>query len=140
MSTENYRLYSLTNSYLSGIQKGIQTAHVVGEISEQYTSGECKSRKAFEIWAGCDKTIIVLDGGNQKMLYDFYLWIRKNINESKHFFPHAIFHEDHQSLNGAYTALGIIVPEKIWNTSSKFRLDKFQKELQTRLSLMKLAV
>lgn len=106
-----YRLYSLTNRYLSGIQKGIQTAHVVGELVQLPDIS-----KVVE-WARDHATIIVLDGGNCDHLVEFCEILEK----SDH--PWARFNED-SSLGFALTAVGVILPKKVYSGKSKNKTDK----------------
>lgn len=56
------RLYSFTNYYLSDLQKGLQTAHLVSEMFTKYVTG--KHKKMLFEWATNHKTIIILNGGN----------------------------------------------------------------------------
>lgn len=111
-----YRLYSLTNMYLSSIQKGIQTAHVVASMA----SGESGKNPDFNTWATTDRTIIVLNGGNSKSLFDFVCVL----DEYAEKYAWDMFHEDHDSLNGALTAVGIVLPRKVYEGKSKNKADK----------------
>jgi len=113
----NYRFYSFTNMYVSSIQKGIQTAHVVSDMSVSLMTPDQKS--AYDTWALNDKTVIVLNGGNQAMLdviYSLAIPFGK-----KHGLPVVKFHEDEQSLNGALTAVGIILPETAYENAKSLR-------------------
>lgn len=109
MTNQNYRLYCLTNSYLSSLQKGLQTAHVVSEIYSCATELP-HEKKVFDQWADQDRTIIILNGGNCASLEDF----RGFLIYSNCRWPWAAFYEDKQSLNGAITAVGVIVPESVY--------------------------
>jgi hypothetical protein len=110
-----YRLYSFVNYYLSPIQYGIQTAHVVGEMGHRNAIYREKFpnhpfETAFETWCRRDKTIIVLKGGNSLAIKELYYELDKlGIGQS----PMA-FREDDQSLAGAYTAVGILIPSDFW--------------------------
>lgn len=113
-----YRFYSFTNMYLSSIQKGIQTAHAVSEMSKTVYPTNI-ANDAYSNWAKFDKTIIVLNGGNQamlQMLYDFAVPFGKRFD-----LPVVKFHEDEQSLNGALTAVGIILPSCWYELASNLR-------------------
>lgn len=103
------RLYTFINVYLSSIQQGIQSAHVVGELSLQ-------SGPMFEDWAVLHKTIIVCNGGNNDDLYNLYAFFNQNST-----YPWASFSEDMASLNGTLTAIGIILPEFIWSEIDRVR-------------------
>jgi hypothetical protein len=58
------------------------------------------------------KTIVVLNGGNSASLNDIYRQL--TVIATKLHLPVAKFTEDLQSLNGATTAIGIIVPPRIY--------------------------
>lgn len=135
----NYRLYSFTNMYISPIQRGIQTAHIVGELSQIH------NKDVYNQWASIDKTIVVLEGGNQKNLQNIYDSIVSS-SLSK-VFPFAAFYEDEDSLNGALTAVGIIVPEMIYEYTTMIRngersLDnvaEFDRSIYSYLAFSRLA-
>lgn len=106
----NYRLYTfVANHYLSPLQCGLQTAHVVGELSSQ------TSNSPYTLWAERDKTIIICAAGNHAGVMETFTKLR-NLSYPLHFLaPTAIFHEDEQSMNGMATACGIIVPDRIYD-------------------------
>lgn len=93
------RLYSFTNYYLSSIQQGIQTAHMVAEMS-------LKNDPDFISWAQRHKTIIVLNGGNSRDIAETYLFLINRGNE----FSISMFKEDKDSLDDAMTCTGIVLP------------------------------
>lgn len=103
MNDKKYRLYCLTNYYLSSLQKGLQTAHVVSELS-------LTRKKVYTDWAEQDRTIIILNGGNCANLTEFSTWLADNVSK----WPWAAFHEDEDSLNDAITAVGIILPASVY--------------------------
>ncbi len=119
----NYRLYSfVAGLYLSDLQKGLQTAHVVSEIASNYVNLGGKPHPAFQKfthWATTDKTIIILNALNQQGVLDAYAaiqqWERSRVFQEFPF-PHALFREDEQSMNGMATACGIVLPENIYDT------------------------
>ena len=116
-SNFKYRFYSFTNMYVSSIQKGIQTAHAVSDMSVSLLTTDQKA--AYDTWALNDKTVIVLNGGNQAMLeviHSLAIPFGK-----KHGLPVVKFHEDEQSLNGALTAVGIILSEVAYETAKSLR-------------------
>lgn len=109
-----YRLYTfVANHYLSPLQCGLQTAHVVGELSQKHYF-----RVTFERWAKIDKTIIICAAGNHKGVSEAFAFLEEKAEENENGFPVAIFHEDEQSMNGMATACGIIVPEKIYDAGA----------------------
>jgi len=105
---EELRLYSFVIFYLSPLQHGLQTAHLVGDLSQK-----CARSKRYNRWAGHDKTIIILNGGNRKDIEDIFnlLW---EICPSMDL-PFDKFHEDEDSLGGIITCCGVIVPERYFN-------------------------
>lgn len=122
-SPYEYRFYSFTNFYLSSIQKGIQTAHAISEMSvTDYGCKEDRPKIAYAKWATFDKTVIVLNGGNQSMLEVIFSIATEFAN--RHHLPVVKFHEDEQSLNGALTAVGIILPKDVYETASDIRAGK----------------
>lgn len=132
MSEAEYRLYSFTNMYLSSIQKGIQTAHVVSEMSAIWCENppSLDAKEVFDVWADQDKTVIVLNGGNQANLENIFQCAEKFATEYE--LPVVRFYEDQESLGGALTAVGIILSKEIYNLASEMR--KLQTELVTGLS------
>jgi hypothetical protein len=104
-SEQEYRLYAFVNSYLSGIQKGLQTVHLVAEMSKFKKK---KDIEIFKAWVEYGKTIIILDGGNQSALNDMLCFLK----ETK--YPTCLFREDYSSLNNCLTVVGVILPKEIY--------------------------
>lgn len=98
---QNYRMYCFVNAWLSDKQKGIQSVHAVSKIS-------LGTPTPFTQWVLESPTFIMLDGGSHQNLC-----ILANIFKDGPF-PCAAFQEDAESLNGATTAVAILVPEYIW--------------------------
>jgi len=112
----NYRLYSfVANHYISPLQCGLQTAHVVSEMA---TAASCSPASPattdFHTWAREDKTIIICGAGNHKGVRDCYDQLYM-LGFTELALQVAIFHEDLESMNCMATACGVIVPEKYWN-------------------------
>ncbi len=108
------RLYSFANFYLSPLQHGLQTAHCVSEMS-QCREGSTL-RHVFNDWAASHKTIIILNGGNSKMILDTYSLLKDPARELG--LPLVNFYEDEQSLCGALTSCAIILPEYMYTAQS----------------------
>jgi hypothetical protein len=109
----NYRLYTfVANLYISPLQAGLQTAHVVSELS-RFKKNTSQAR-AFDEWATNDKTIIICAAANHKGVVDCHAELMRTGGDALGL-PVAIFHEDEQSMNGMATACGVIVPEQYWN-------------------------
>lgn len=107
----SYRLYSfVANAYLSPLQCGLQTAHVVSEIVCDITS---RHDGTFMEWATKDKTIIICGAGNHNGVVDCWTELKRT-GIDPGFVTGAIFYEDAQSMNGMATACGVIVPEMYW--------------------------
>lgn len=88
-------LFSFVNSYLSGIQKGLQTAHLVSQLHNKY--GKDSQLK--------NETILIFDGGNCNNLEHLVEIL------SECGCQYSSFREDQKSLNGAMTCVGIIFPD-----------------------------
>jgi hypothetical protein len=110
----NHRLYSfVANHYLSSLQCGLQTAHVVSELSLYKIN--TPQFEAYSRWAQFDKTIIICGAGNHAGVvecYDRLLTLANRLD-----LPVALFREDEQSMNGMATVCGVVVPEKFWNVT-----------------------
>lgn len=110
-SDQNYRLYAfVANHYLSQLQLGLQTAHVVGNMSIKYND-DSREDHAYRTWANDDKTIIILGAGNHAGV--LACWA-ETIRTNTMALPQSIFFEDEQSMNSMATACGVVVPEKYW--------------------------
>lgn len=110
------RLYAFTNYYLSPLQKGLQTAHVVAEVLERYKMNAKQYAQA-SVWAEMHKTIIILNGGNHADLNTLYEFL--NVKDNP--YPFAKFNEDEISLANATTCVGIILPEEIYEAAALLR-------------------
>jgi hypothetical protein len=113
----NLRLYSFCNFYLSSIQQGIQTAHLVAELWNNWNTSDykkCVKSKMLWDWSNNHKTIIVCNGGTSKDILDAY----NMLTNLKSNFPMAIFAEEPgaiDSIGSAVTGFGIILPEEIYD-------------------------
>ena len=118
------RAYYFGNMYLSSIQQGIQAAHVTHELFLKYQFDETLDHTNVTLetlykWAGDHKTMILLNGGYSDNL-------RKLINtfsNRQNPYPWAYFNEGQDSLDGALTCVGIVLPETIYTASAAFRVD-----------------
>lgn len=106
------RFYSFTNSlYMSPLQVGLQTAHCVAEAA--INAHKSKNSGMFGAWARDHKTIVILNGGNCASLLKIEDFFKKGQNP----YVWASFYEDVASLNGAITAVGVVLPEEIYETA-----------------------
>lgn len=112
------RLYTFCNYYLNSISQGIQTAHVVAELYNDWAS-PCESEQfdQLDLWAHNHKTIIVLNGGNHQSLTE----LADLFDTADNPYPWAAFREDEASLNNAVTCVGIIVPGVVYETAEAQR-------------------
>lgn len=112
MATKHqYRLYSITaGGYLSALQVGIQSLHAAAELSVQLDSP--KSQSVYKAWAQEDKTAIILTAFNHAGVLQAYEQISPLA--AKLGLPCALFREDEASLNGAATAMSVILPVELY--------------------------
>lgn len=110
------RMYVIVNQYISGIQAGIQAAHAACRLVHNYSTNvdpdDCRV-KLMKQWVTKDETMILLNGGYQKAMYDFTDEFILPIADE---IPFTYFHEEQHALNGALTAIAFVLPEKLWNT------------------------
>lgn len=110
----NYRLYTfVAGLYLSPLQRGLQTAHVVSELMTKYKPDFNDVGDSVYDWASNNKTIIICDAGNHQGVVDCWAELQRTGIDPR-FVAGAIFFEDVQSMNGMATACGVVVPEKYW--------------------------
>lgn len=102
------RLYTFMHVYISSIQQGIQTAHIVGELNNEYSPMVVD-------WQQEHKTIIVCNGGNSKSIKELIAFFCDRRNP----YPFAGFYEDEDSMEGMCTGVGIILPEEIYEAKMK---------------------
>jgi len=110
------RAYFFGNMYLSSIQQGIQAAHVTHGLFTKYTSLNSVSDLLFH-WANHHKTMVLLNGGygdNLRALIERF-------DTSENPYPWTSFNEGEDSLDGALTCVGIILPENIYETARALR-------------------
>lgn len=111
-SSSEFRLYTfVANHYLSPLQCGLQTAHVVGELSRGFSFSS--QREAFNEWVDKDKTIIICAAGNHQGVLNCHAELVRTGGAIG--CPVALFREDEQSMNGMATACGVIVPRCYWD-------------------------
>jgi hypothetical protein len=112
----NYRLYTFINFYLSPIQQGIQSAHIVSNLFSKYLPPS-DSYKILLDWATYDKTIIVCNGGMSEELNENFYLINQLFPTYSNY-PFVNFFEADSALgiagNGIMTGWGIILPESVY--------------------------
>lgn len=113
MSDQNYRLYAfVAGGYLSPLQCGLQTAHVIANISVEYDEQDRELRE-YRTWASEDKVIIICSAFNSQGVLDCFAELSRTGGALD--LPMSIFFEDQESLNGAATACAVVVPQKYWD-------------------------
>ena len=114
------RAYFFVNTALSGIQKGLQVAHCVAEFFANFEdeAGHDLTGTNLLHWAACHKTIIVLEGGFHQDLQEIEALLHDGDFGRGYF---ASFTEDAETMNGMMTAVGIILPERIYEAAKILR-------------------
>lgn len=110
-----FKLYSFVNTYLSDLQKGLQTAHVVSEMVNKYCGDLPTNLEALAQWVAADKSILIFNGGNHKSLTEF----RVECTRPENPYLFTFFEEDWESLNQSCTAVGLLLPEKFERQNRK---------------------
>lgn len=114
------RFYSFSNMYLSSLQVGLQSAHVISDMFVKYPLPEdATPAPAFYLhhWAGKHKTMILLNGGYSETLRNLIEFFDQRENP----YPWDSFNESEDALDGALTCVGIVLPEKIYEASAFLR-------------------
>ena len=116
------KAYFWGNIYLSSIQQGIQAGHVIADMAGQAKLDEITDTVStvvrsdmFWEWVNDHKTMILYRGGNMAQLTMMAeIFGRTN-------YPTATFHEDAESLNGALTSIGIVLPDRFHRLAAHAR-------------------
>jgi hypothetical protein len=116
------RFYTFVNFYLSSIQQGVQSFHVLGEMVNKYESvsgfSDSNNFEPYQIlnnWMQNHKTLIVLNGGAYTDIVEKYFKLKNLATMLSFSMPFAQFTEDDKSLGGIMTACGCVLPEEIYN-------------------------
>jgi len=124
MKEQETRAYFFGNMYLSSIQQGIQAAHVITNMFSEYRN-QSKRRNMLYKWASKDKTIVLLNGGCSVDLRKISTLFD---DTSKNPYPWSEFYEDGDSLDGALTSVGIVLPERIYAGAKAIRDGSVQSD------------
>lgn len=117
----NMRCYHLNNFYMGGIHAGIQSAHAQHELMLKYVDPQSPVVKSpfwgaqvagYLDWARNHKTIVVLNAGMQSNLEDWRLFLLNGA--VSHGYAWAPFYEAEDALNGAFTNIALVLPERIY--------------------------
>lgn len=119
LDSSTYTAYFWVNNlYLNDKQYGIQTAHCVSEMSQHEFGKDIYTR-----WARDGKKIIIYEGTNSgtlRRIFKILQYAVRNLAKAGIEVPHTMFHEDEESLDGALTAVGFIIPNELRNFSFEF--------------------
>lgn len=117
------RLYTFCNFYLSSIQQGIQSAHVVSELYDTYMALDGDEDRMLAMWGAHHKTIIVCNGGMGQDVVDGFRLLEPlaqgvypicSFNEEAAAFG-AMMDDVHTGdLVGPMTAFGIVLPNTVY--------------------------
>lgn len=105
-TTPKYRAYFFGNMYLSGIQHGIQAAHVVTRMMTTYND-DTPERTVMLEWATESMTKDLRVGGFQSTLQSIHEILSKTCPVIG--VPFTLFHEEQNALNGALTSVGVVL-------------------------------
>ena len=104
------RMYCVVNQYIAGIHAGIQSAHAISEMFLDYSQRRNNAGNLLWDWADRDKTVIVLNGGYQSSLQE----LCEKLRPLSGTYPWASFCEEQDALNGAMTAVAVVLPEYMY--------------------------
>lgn len=110
------RAYFFSNSYLHGMQHGIQAAHVIGEMWAKYANPHSVQFQQLFEFSTRHKTFIILNGGDHTALSAIANFIGAGAEAHHHEYSFAKFYEP--GLNDALTSVGIILPERMYNAQA----------------------
>lgn len=121
---QELRLYTFCNFYLSSIQQGIQSAHVVHSLFIKYPAAEINP--ILWDWAENDKTMIVLNGGAHADISQGYSLAESlSLTHRGVPLPLEYFREDDYSLGGILTCWGIVLPKCIYDAKYDRESDSY---------------
>jgi hypothetical protein len=120
------RMCSVALRHLSGIQKGIQSAHAIVDFSLKY--GDTAE---YQRWAKKDKTLYVLESHSTDQLEEAYNELRKlKVPVEKFIEP---------DMGNCITAITFLLDEPVWNTKDypdgKTPTDLAVRRIKNRFSL-----
>ena len=119
-SQSSLRFYTFTNFYLSAIQHGVQSFHVLHEAFLKYPKENAivwddPSAERLYDWAQSHKTVIVCNGGAHEDIVNIHNLFTNIAGNLIFPMPYECFCEDQYSLGGIMTAVGCVLPEEIYD-------------------------
>ncbi len=110
---DDLRYYTFINFYLSSIQQGIQSAHVISDMFVKYKNTPEMLDRVYD-WAENHKVLITLNGGANEDIQNTYTQLDKLSHKVSWILPVASFNEDEKSLGGVMTGCGVVLPQWIY--------------------------
>ena len=125
------RAYFWGNMYLSSIQQGIQSLHCISEMYIKYIPGHPEAEKRDDLykWGHECKTVVILNAGEMSVLEE----VEKLISSNDNPYAWATWRESLESLNGALTNVGVILPERMYKAAREKK--KFWRNWENRQKL-----
>ena len=121
--------------YLSSIQQGIQSAHIVHDLFLKYPTREADfgAGEMLWDWAQNHKTMIVLNGGMNSDIHEILYTMEQLEHTHLGIMPFVGFNEDEMSLGSILTSVGVVVPKKLYEAkkNAAFLTDDFRIEYGT---------
>lgn len=115
------RSYYFGNMYMSSIQQGIQALHATSEMYLKYPRHLAdefeQQHKELIKWGMCDKTVVLLNGGDHSAL----ITIADFMDAPGNPYAWASWNEGDPDLNGAMTCVSIVLPARIYESAKELR-------------------
>ena len=116
------RAYFWGNLYLSSIQQGIQSLHCLNEMYIKYDGHldhthddvcACDQYQMLRDWGENHKTVVILNAGEMSALDK----VEELMSLADNPYPWTSWRESPESLNGALTNVGVILPERMYKAA-----------------------
>lgn len=115
------RAYYFGNLYMSSIQQGIQSLHTTAEMFIKYSVDYTPQTKMLDDWATDHKTVILKQAGYSSDQHEIVELLKDETNP----YPWSSFSEE--GVDNALTCVGIILPEKVYDTADQVRRMPYHK-------------
>lgn len=100
------RMYVFVLSQLSPLDKGIQAAHAIANLS-------LHDSEEYNRWVKKDKTLIILNGGNTSTMREHWDTIHLLMESDK--IPGCVASFQEENLDGITTAIAVLVDEQVFD-------------------------